>query len=171
MYFFNPLMSLTLDERINQFIQPIGDAVGKVIFYSVPVGGADLPLIVLWLVIASLVCTFALGFINFRGFGHAIRIVRGDSPFSTKDSPGQVSHFQALSAAVSGTVGIGNMAGVAVAIAAGGPGATDGTRLAHRVARLRRPEQPALLQRGGRRVRKPHRAVGRRRPRPGACPR
>ncbi|WP_261663054.1 alanine/glycine:cation symporter family protein [Deinococcus sp. Marseille-Q6407] len=124
MAFSPPLLALSLDERINQAVRPIGEWVSSVIFYSVPVGGTELPLIVAWLVLASLVCTVALGFVNLRGFGHALRIVRGDSPFSTPSSPGTITHFQALSTAVSGTVGIGNMSGVAVAVAAGGPGAT-----------------------------------------------
>ncbi len=63
-----------------------------------------------------------MGFINFRGFKHAIVLARGT--YDDPDAPGQVTHFQALATAVSGTVGLGNIAGVAVAVSIGGAGAT-----------------------------------------------
>lgn len=84
--------------------------------------GADLPVILIWLLSAALILTLYMGFINFRGFKQAIRIVRGD--YQNPDHKGEVSHFQALTAALSGTVGLGNIAGVAIAISVGGPGAT-----------------------------------------------
>lgn len=76
----------------------------------------------MWLVVAAIVFTLYLGFINFRGFAHAIRLVKGD--YTDPNEPGEVSHFQALATALSGTVGLGNIAGVAVAVSIGGPGAT-----------------------------------------------
>ena len=84
--------------------------------------GLVLPLAVFWLVLGAIVFTFRMGFINFRGFGHAIAVTRGkyDDP---KDA-GEVSHFQALATALSATVGLGNIAGVAIAVSIGGPGAT-----------------------------------------------
>lgn len=92
-------------------------ALSKVLFFSI--GG--MPFIVLWLIVGAIFFTLRMGFINFRAFGHAISVVRGryDDPAET----GEVSHFQALSAALSATVGLGNIAGVAIAIQAGGPGA------------------------------------------------
>jgi AGCS family alanine or glycine:cation symporter len=66
--------------------------------------------------------TVYLGFLNVRGFKHAIDLVRGR--YSDPHDAGEVSHFQALATAVSGTVGLGNIAGVAIAISLGGPGAT-----------------------------------------------
>ena len=80
------------------------------------------PIVVVWLVFVSLFFTFRLGLINVRGFGHAIALIRGR--FSSPDDPGQITHFRALATAVSGTVGLGNIAGVAIAMAIGGPGAT-----------------------------------------------
>ncbi|MEZ4629638.1 MAG: alanine/glycine:cation symporter family protein [Deinococcales bacterium] len=71
---------------------------------------------------AAVFFTFYLGFINIRGFKHAIDLVKGD--YSNPNDAGEVSHFQALATAVSGTVGLGNIAGVAVAVSLGGPGAT-----------------------------------------------
>lgn len=111
-----------MDEIIDQAMRPVADAVASFIFFAVPIGDTHLPLIVAWLIGGGLFFTFYLRFINIRGFKHAIGLVSGR--FSNDDDPGEISHFQALSTAVSGTVGIGNIAGVAVAISLGGPGAT-----------------------------------------------
>jgi AGCS family alanine or glycine:cation symporter len=92
------------------------------VFYSVDIGGATLPLIVVWLVVAGLFFTVWLGFMQVRGPKLSIDLVRGK--YSSPDDAGEVTHFQALATAVSGTVGLGNIAGVAVAISLGGPGAT-----------------------------------------------
>lgn len=81
-----------------------------------------IPFIVIWLVIGAVFFTFKMGFINIRGFRHAIDLARGK--YDDPNAPGQVTHFQALTTAVSGTVGLGNIAGVAVAISLGGAGAT-----------------------------------------------
>ena len=86
-----------------------------------PQTGAKLPFIVAWLILGAIFFTFRFGFIHVRGFAHALRVIRGD--FDDPDDPGEVSHFQALSSALSATVGLGNIAGVAVAVKMGGPGA------------------------------------------------
>ena len=114
--------SAGIDAAINAVVEPIAAALSAFIFYSVDVGGAQLPLIVAWLVVAATFFTFYFGFINIRGFPHALRLLRGD--FSDPNHKGEVSHFQALATAVSGTVGIGNIGGVAIVISLGGPGAT-----------------------------------------------
>jgi AGCS family alanine or glycine:cation symporter len=80
------------------------------------------PFVVAWLVVAAIFLTIRMGFINLRGFRHAIAITRGK--YTNPDEPGDVSHFQALSTALSATVGLGNIAGVAIAVSVGGPGAT-----------------------------------------------
>jgi AGCS family alanine or glycine:cation symporter len=95
--------------------------VSKLVFVSIPIGGTDVPLIVVWLIAGATFFTFALRAINIRGFRHAVRIVTGRE--DSNDEPGSVSHFQALATAVSGTVGVGNIAHVAVAVSLGGPGA------------------------------------------------
>jgi AGCS family alanine or glycine:cation symporter len=122
-------LELSLEQRIEAAIRPIADAVSGGIFYAVRVGGTDeapvmFPLIVGWLILAGLVFTLYFGFINVRGFAHGFRLMRGDFSSKRDAGPGEVSHFQALTSAVSGTVGLGNIAGVAVAITIGGPGAT-----------------------------------------------
>lgn len=117
-----PTEPASLDQTINNLVAPLANALSSMIFFSVEFGGAKVPLIVLWLVCAAAFFTVYLGFINIRGFMHAIRLVRGD--YADPNDPGEASHFQALATALSGTVGLGNIAGVAVAISLGGPGAT-----------------------------------------------
>ena len=112
----------TLDQVINDTIAPYSNAFASTIFYSVPVAGTAFPLIVGWLVIAAFIFTFYFRFIQVRAFGHAIALVSGK--YSDPNDAGEVSHFQALATALSGTVGLGNIAGVAVAISIGGAGAT-----------------------------------------------
>ena len=82
----------------------------------------NIPFIVVWLMFGAVFFTFKMRFINFRGFRHAIQLVSGK--FDKPEDEGEVSHFQALATALSGTVGLGNIASVAVAISLGGPGAT-----------------------------------------------
>ncbi|MGW7056707.1 alanine/glycine:cation symporter family protein [Streptomyces sp. NPDC054887] len=112
----------SVDEAVSGFAEPIANWLSEVVFYSVPVGGTELPLIVAWLVVAGLVFTGWFGFVQVRKFRLAVDVVRGK--YDEEGSAGEVNHFQALTAAVSGTVGLGNIAGVAVAVSIGGPGAT-----------------------------------------------
>ena len=110
-----------IDAAIDKAVQPLTDAISSFIFYSVKIGQADVPLIVCWLIFAACFFTFYLGFINLRGFKHAVDIVRGK--FTDPNHTGEISHFQALTAAISGTVGIGNIGAVAITVSLGGPGA------------------------------------------------
>jgi len=98
-------------------------------FQLIPIGvtGADgdpirVPLLVMWLVLGSIFFTVRMAFVQFRVFRHAIDVTRGR--YDDPEDEGEVSHFQALTAALSATVGLGNIAGVAIAISIGGPGAT-----------------------------------------------
>ncbi len=109
------------DSALNSAVQPVTDTVSAFVFYSIRVGNSDLPLIVCWLIFGACFFTAYLGFINVRGFKHAVDIVSGK--FSNPAHDGEISHFQALTAAVSGTVGIGNIAMVAVMVSLGGAGA------------------------------------------------
>lgn len=111
----------TMVSAISSLFHNIIELLSTILFFKVPVLGHEFPFLVLWLVIGGVFFTVRLGFINIRMFGHAIAVVRGK--YSTGKEPGEVSHFQALSAAVSATVGLGNIAGVAVAVTMGGPGA------------------------------------------------
>ena len=84
--------------------------------------GVSIPFVVVWLLFAGIFLTIRMGFINVRLFRHSIDLIRGR--YDRKEDRGDVSHFQALASALSGTVGLGNIAGVSIAIGTGGPGAT-----------------------------------------------
>lgn len=105
--------------------EPVLDENGQPVTKDVVVKGwlgTSIPFVVIWLLAGGTFLTLKMGFINFRAFGHAIRLTKGD--YDDPNEPGEVSHFQALAAALSATVGLGNIAGVALAIGTGGPGAT-----------------------------------------------
>jgi len=112
---------LPVDQWIDQAFQPVASFFYGIVMVTVPVGDVDVPLIVVWLIAGATFFTVYLGGINILGFRHALRIVRGLE--DEGDEPGDVSHFQALTTAVSGTVGVGNIAHVAVAVSVGGAGA------------------------------------------------
>jgi AGCS family alanine or glycine:cation symporter len=84
--------------------------------------GVSIPFVVVWLLFAGIFLTLRMGFINVRLFRHSVDLIRGR--YDRKEDRGDVSHFQALASALSGTVGLGNIAGVSIAIGTGGPGAT-----------------------------------------------
>lgn len=112
---------------VNDAISPFTQAFSDFVFYSIPMDwlvedAPGLPVIVVWLLSFAIFFTIYMRFINIRGFKQAIRIVKGT--YDDPDDPGEVTHFQALTAALSATVGLGNIAGVAIAISVGGPGAT-----------------------------------------------
>ena len=89
--------------------------------FGIPVGDQSIPFIVIALLGTGMLFTFRLGFIQIRRFTHGVGVATGK--YDDPDEPGDVSHFQALTTALSATVGIGNIAGVAIAIHWGGPGA------------------------------------------------
>ncbi|MEO1590623.1 MAG: alanine/glycine:cation symporter family protein [Cyanobacteria bacterium J06632_22] len=105
---------------VDSIFQPIVDVMATLLFFKI--GGENgFPFIVLWLFVGAVFFTLRMGFINLRGLKHAVQVVQGK--FDDPHDDGEVSHFQALATAVSGTVGLGNIAGVAIAIQLGGPGA------------------------------------------------
>lgn len=112
--------AMTLDQKVNSWFAAITGPFVSLIFAPIP--GTSFPWIVMWLVIAASIFTIYFAAVQFRFFGHAISLVKGD--YSDPNDAGEVSHFQALATALSGTVGLGNIAGVAVAVGIGGPGAT-----------------------------------------------
>ena len=115
-----PAMAQSLDEQVNQVFADVTGPFVSLIFAPIP--GTSFPWIVMWLVIAATIFTLYFGFVQIKFFKHAIQLVKGD--YSDPKDAGEVSHFQALATALSGTVGLGNIAGVAVAVGIGGPGAT-----------------------------------------------
>ena len=108
----------TILDQVNVVFTAAVDGMAQVLFYDF---GSGIPLIVFWLILGATFFTFRMRFINVRAFRHALNVLRGryDDP---KD-PGEVTHFQALTSALSATVGLGNIAGVTIAVSVGGPGA------------------------------------------------
>ena len=107
---------------LNDWFGVINGYLADVFFYDVMPGTQNLPFIVAWLVVGAVFLTFRMSFINLRMFRHAYRILRGK--YALPGAQGEVTSFQALTTALSATVGLGNIAGVAIAIMIGGPGAT-----------------------------------------------
>lgn len=143
-----PIYAQGIDKRINDFFAPLADAWETLVLTSIPITSSiSVPIVLLLLIFGAAYFTIYFRFVNIRRFPLAIGVVQGKYDFAEKDTEeirekdeidadeikettktdnreGEVTHFQALTAAVSGTVGLGNIAGVAVAIAMGGPGAT-----------------------------------------------
>lgn len=113
---------MNLDQLVEQAVSPLAEGLSAFVFFEIPLFGGQWPFVVLWLLAGAIFFTISHRGINFRGIPLAIRVLRGH--FDVDDAPGELTHGQALATALSGTVGIGNIGGVAVAIAAGGPGAT-----------------------------------------------
>ena len=138
--------NLSISEKINNVFEPFVEQLGKVLFWD-PFSASGIydpvvydengnvvfdqdgkpierhiPIIVVWLILGALFFTIRMKFVNIRAFKHSLELVQGK--FDNPDDKGEVSHFQALATALSGTVGLGNIAGVAIAITVGGPGAT-----------------------------------------------
>jgi len=137
---------LNLSERIDYAFRPVVDWLNSKLFWDpfAAIGLRDpivrdssgnpvldksgqpvesrIPFIVVWLIFGAITFTIFMRFVNIRGFRHAIGLVQGK--YDDPEHPGEVSHFQALTTALSATVGLGNIAGVAIAITIGGPGAT-----------------------------------------------
>lgn len=138
---------MSIDEKIESGFKPFADLVGSIVFYAIEISGQNVPIVLIVLLLAALFFTLYFKFANIKLLGvairaakgkydavdhHSVEVVAGDPTpgGDVFESPqaegvvGEVTHFQALTAALSATVGLGNIAGVAVAIAIGGPGAT-----------------------------------------------
>jgi AGCS family alanine or glycine:cation symporter len=137
---------LTVSQRIDMAFRPVVEWLGTLLFWDPlatfglfdpqiydesgnPVFDENrepleshIPLVVIWLIFGAILFTILMRFVNIRGFKHAIDLVRGR--YDKPGEKGEVSHFQALTTALSATVGLGNIASVAIAISIGGPGAT-----------------------------------------------
>jgi AGCS family alanine or glycine:cation symporter len=116
-----------MDKLVNQIFQPLVRFLDSILFWdpfqllgiNLPV---KIPFIIIWLIVAAFIFTFYFRFVNLRGLKHAWELVIGK--YDKDGHKGEISHFQALATATASTVGLGNIAGVAVAITMGGPGAT-----------------------------------------------
>lgn len=111
-----------LDQTIEQAVKPVADWALGIVFYEIPLGGgASMPFIVAWLLAGVIFCTVYYKFVNIRHFRQGFRLLLPGN--NNPDAPGSYSNYQALATCLSGTVGLGNIAGVAVGLSAGGPGA------------------------------------------------
>jgi len=140
-------IELTIDQKIDAFFRPVADWVGHIIFYPLTIGDYSVPFVLIILISGAIFFTIYFKFANFTLIRTAVKVVKGDydkfdhhtadiaegdstpggdifETIAVEGVDGEVSHFQALTAALSATVGLGNIAGVAVAISIGGPGAT-----------------------------------------------
>ena len=145
--FFSFAQEMSMDEKIEAKFKPFADAVSSVVFYPISIVGIDVPIVIIVLLLGALFFTLYFKFANITLMGvafhatrgkydeidhHSVEVVAGDptpggdvfESVQAEGVIGEVTHFQALTAALSATVGLGNIAGVAVAIAIGGPGAT-----------------------------------------------
>ncbi|OLT41143.1 D-alanine glycine permease [Serinicoccus sp. CNJ-927] len=116
----DPQWIITLEERVDAFFTSAVKWSGEIIFFEIP--GIPMPFVVMWLLFGAVFISIYFGFIQFRGIKVAWDTLRGK--YSSPDDPGEIPHYQALTSAVSGTVGLGNIAGVGAAVTLGGPGAT-----------------------------------------------
>src|SRR5699024_1359306 len=144
-FLFAQQSSLSNDEKIEKGFKPISDFIYWLVFYPVTISGMEVPIVVLILIFGGLFFTIYYKFANFRLAGVAVNATRGEydevdhygilEPDDSDEDVklvrrkkgkvyGELTHFQALTAALSATVGLGNIAGVSIAIALGGPGAT-----------------------------------------------
>lgn len=114
--------AMNVDAFMDKHIAPISDAVAKLIFLPISICGSKVPIIIFWILIAGIFFTIYFRGIALWGFKHAIDVVAKPAEKS-HEGCGEVSSFQALATALSGTIGIGSIAGVAISISIGGPGA------------------------------------------------
>lgn len=110
-----------LDMQVGSALEPFGEWLSSIAFFKISVGEVQIEAVVLWMLVCMIFFTVRLGFINLRGLKHAFHIISGH--YHDPKALGDVSQFQALTTALSGTIGLGSIAGVAIAIAIGGPGA------------------------------------------------
>lgn len=118
----NAANAMTVNDFVENYVGRITDAIAAFIFTPISIFGAQVPIIILWILFAGIFFTFYLRGIPIWGFKHSLKVISEAKKDNGGD--GEVSAFQALSTALSGTIGMGSIAGVAIAISIGGPGAT-----------------------------------------------
>ncbi len=118
----NTVSAMNVDAFMDTHVAPVCDAIADVIFCPVKIGVSEVPLIIYWILAAGIFFTVFFKGISLWGLKHAVETVAKPSD-KNSDGSGEVSSFQALATALSGTIGIGSIAGVAISISIGGPGA------------------------------------------------
>lgn len=116
--------AMNIDALMDKYVAPVSDAIAKIIFYPIHIAGGEVPIIIFWILFAGIFFTFYFRGIAIWGFKHAVdQIIKPKKNEDGTSGEGEVSSFQALATALSGTIGIGSIAGVAISISIGGPGA------------------------------------------------
>lgn len=115
--------AMNIDALMDKHVAPICDSIANVIFFPIKLGASEVPLIIFWILFAGIFFTIFFRGISLWGLKHAIDVVSKPADKSSSGPSGEVSSFQALATALSGTIGIGSIAGVAISISIGGPGA------------------------------------------------
>lgn len=118
----SPCFAFNIDATLDKYAAPVFDTIASWIFFPITICGTEVPIIIFWILFAGIFFTLYLRGIAIWGFKHAIDILRKPNTNSDENN-GEVSSFQALATALSGTIGLGSIAGVAIAISLGGPGA------------------------------------------------
>ena len=117
----NFFRNMNIDALIEKYFAPFSDKFSSLVFTPISILGNEIPFLLLLMIVASIVCTFYFRWIGIWGFKHSLKQIFHKSEDSS--DKGEVSPIGALATALSGTVGLGNIAGVAIAISIGGPGA------------------------------------------------
>lgn len=117
----NAANAASVGEFVNKYIATATDSIAAVVFTPINIFGAEVPIIILWILFAGIFFTIYLRFLPIWGFTHSIKVILNAR--KENGGEGEVSAFQALATALSGTIGMGSIAGVAIAISIGGPGA------------------------------------------------
>lgn len=112
--------AFNIDATVEKYVSPVSDKVSSVMFFPITIAGVQIPIIILWILVAGLFFTFYFRWIGFWGLKHSFDILKTPQK---SESGGEISPLGALMAALSGTVGLGTIAGVAISISIGGPGA------------------------------------------------
>lgn len=112
--------AFNIDAGIEKYVTPVSNKIAAVMFFPINILGTKVPIIILWILIAGLFFTFYFRWIGVWGLKHSIDILKQPKD---KDAGGEISPLGALMSALSGTVGLGTIAGVAISISIGGPGA------------------------------------------------
>jgi AGCS family alanine or glycine:cation symporter len=117
--------AMSVDAFMDKYIAPVFKAISDFIFCPISIAGSEVPVIILWILFAGIFFTFYFKGIAIWGFKHAIDIIAkpAEKKQDNNGDCGEVSSFQALATALSGTIGIGSIAGVAISISLGGAGA------------------------------------------------
>ena len=115
--------AMTVDAFLDKHLTPLSDFVSNIIFFPIHVGGTEIPIVVLWVLIGGLFFSFYLRGIAGWGLGESLKILKTPAKKNSEGGGGEVSPLQSLMTALSGTVGLGSIAGVAISISIGGPGA------------------------------------------------